>query len=113
MDLCLDVKETVRGGGGQVGERGSCASFPCHGILAGFQLHPDSLFVLDRRNVRVQLWEFTSLAEVLWTHPGTGEQPVLGTCGVLAGVVVGKALPKRSSELQRAVRGSAAHLSPL
>lgn len=61
----------------------------------------------------MQLWEFTSLAEALWTQPSPGEQHILGNCGVLAGGAVGKALPKRSSELQRAVLGSAAHLSPL
>lgn len=95
--------------GTRVGERGSHASFPCHGILAGFQLHPDLLFVLgcSRRNVRVQLWEFTSLTDVLWTHPSTGEQHIPGNWGVLAGLVVGKALPRRSSELHRALLGSA------
>lgn len=96
-----------------MGERDSQASFSCHGILGGFQLHPDLLFVLDRRNVRVQLWEFTSLAEAPWTQPCTGEQHILGSCRVPAGVVVGRAFSKRSSELQRAVVGSAAHLSPL
>lgn len=108
MDLCLDVKEMAVGGGGKRLPRFIFLPWD----LAGFQLHPDLLFVLDRRNVTVQLWEFTSLAEVLWTHPSTGEQHVLGNCEVLAGVVVGKAFSKKSSELHRAVLGSAAHLSP-
>lgn len=105
MDLCFGCD-----GGGETagGKRLSCL-ISCHGILAGFQLHPDLLFVLDcsRRNVRVQLWEFTSLAEVPWTHPSTGEQHMPGNWRVLAGPVVGKALPRRSSELQRAVLGLA------
>jgi len=73
MDLYLSVKET----GGwevlrQVVERGSHASFPFTEFLAGFQLHPDLLFVLDcfRRNVTESSpGNSHFLVEVLWTHP--------------------------------------------